>query len=207
MPVRIKICGITRYEDAKVAVSLGVDALGFIFYDKSPRYITPENAGKIINKLPPFISKVGVFVDSHPASIMDIAQKSGIDTVQLQGNETPDIARKLPLSVIKAFSVKPGWDMSVMDKYDVAGFLLDAWASDRRGGTGTTFDWAIAREAVVRHRHIILAGGLNPVNVEEALEAVCPYAVDLNSGLEVSPGIKNPRKMKDAVGIIRSWNR
>jgi len=205
MPVKIKICGITQYEDAKVAASLGVDALGFIFYEKSPRYITPENAEKIIRKLPPFIAKVGVFVDASPESIIEAAQKSGIDTIQLHGNEPAETARRLPLPVIKAFSVAPGWDMTVMEGYDVAAFLLDTWTEGRRGGTGETFDWSIARQAAARPTPLILAGGLGPVNMKEALEIVRPYAVDVNSGVEIRPGIKNPHKMKEVVGIVKAW--
>jgi phosphoribosylanthranilate isomerase len=205
MPVRIKICGITRFEDARIAVNLGVDALGFIFYDKSPRYITPAQAGAIIAKLPPFVTKVGVFVDSHPTSIMAAAQESGIDTVQLHGSETPDIARRLPFTVIKSFAVKPEWNPSVLDNYDVAGFLLDTWDPGHKGGTGKTFDWQLARQAATKHKNIILAGGLGPVNIREALENVQPYAVDFNSGVEIKPGIKNPHKMKEAVAIVKSW--
>jgi phosphoribosylanthranilate isomerase len=203
--VKIKICGITRYEDARVAVNLGADALGFIFYDKSPRYIEPARAGDIIAKLPPFVAKVGVFVDAHPTAIMHAADKSGIDTVQLHGDEPPDTARRLPLSVIKSFAVKPGWDMSVMEAYDVAGFLLDTWDESHMGGTGKTFDWSVARKAVAAHRHIILAGGLGPVNIKEALDNVRPYAVDVNSGVEIKPGIKNPHKMKEVVNIVKAW--
>jgi phosphoribosylanthranilate isomerase len=205
MPIRVKICGITQYEDARIAVNLGVDAVGFIFYEKSPRYIAPEKAGDIIAKLPPFVSKVGVFVDSHPTSIMQAAQESGIDTVQLHGNEGPDIARRLPFTIIKACSVGPDWDISVLDTYPAAGFLLDTWHAELKGGTGKTFDWKIAKAAVSRHKHIVLAGGLGPVNIKEALEAVYPYGIDFNSGVEIKPGIKNPHKMKEAVEIVKAW--
>ncbi|MBD3391332.1 MAG: phosphoribosylanthranilate isomerase [Chitinivibrionales bacterium] len=206
MEVKIKICGITRYEDARVAINLGVDALGFIFYEKSPRHITPARAGAIIAKLPPFVAKVGVFVDAHPAAIMDAAQESGIDTVQLHGNETPDIARRLPFTVIKAFPVGPDFDPQALESWDVAGFLLDTWDDSRKGGTGKSFDWSTARTVVAEHKkNVILAGGLGPVNIREALDAVRPYAVDFNSGVEIKPGVKNPHKMKDAVGIVKAW--
>ena len=205
MSVKIKICGITQYEDARVAANLGVDALGFIFYEKSARYIPPKKAGEIIAKLPPFISKVGVFVDAHPTSIMQAASESGIDTVQLHGNEPPQTALRLPFTIIKAFSVSPDWDMSVLDTYPAAGFLLDTWDTDKKGGTGKTCDWQIAKSAALRHKNIILAGGLGPVNIKEALEAVQPYAVDVNSGVEIKPGIKNPHKVKEVVAIVKSW--
>ncbi len=205
MPVKIKVCGITRYDDARTAVNLGVDALGFIFYDRSPRYISPSKAGQIIRKLPPFVSKVGVFVDAHPTAIIQAAQQSGIDTVQLHGNETPDIARRLPFTVIKAFSVGNDWDLAVLDQYDVAAFLLDTWDESAKGGTGKTFDWSIAKAAVAKKKHVILAGGLGPINIREALDAVQPYAVDVNSGVEIKPGIKNPHKMKEVVTIVKAW--
>jgi phosphoribosylanthranilate isomerase len=205
MGVKIKICGITKYEDARVAVNLGVDAIGFIFYDKSPRFIDPARAGEIVAQLPPFVSKVGVFVDAHPTSIMDAAQKSGIDTVQLHGNETPDIARRLPFTVIKAFAVGPQWDVGIMDSYDVAGFLLDTWDETQKGGTGKAFDWTIAKRAVATKKPVILAGGLGPVNIKEALDCVQPYGVDVNSGVEIKPGIKNPHKMKEVVTIVKAW--
>jgi phosphoribosylanthranilate isomerase len=205
MSVKIKICGITQYEDARVAAGLGVDALGFIFYKKSRRYITPQDAGKIIQKLPPFIARVGVFVNEPVESILETARLSGIDTVQLHGKESPEYAKRLPFTVIRAFAVKPGWDMSVMDEWDVSGYLLDTWDRGSAGGTGKTFDWALARDAALKHKNIVLAGGLNPVNVLEALETVQPWAIDLNSGVEIKPGIKNPHKMKEAVKIIRAW--
>jgi phosphoribosylanthranilate isomerase len=205
MAVRIKICGITRYEDAKVAANLGVDAVGFIFYEKSARYIPPAKAAQIIKRLPPFISRVGVFVDQDPANVVEIARTTGIDTIQLHGNERPDYCRKIPFPVIKAFSVTPESDLSILQEYDVAGFLLDTWHPSLRGGTGMTFDWSVARKACGLHPHVLLAGGLGPSNLLEALDAVGPYGVDINSGVEIKPGVKNPHKMRDAVGIAKKW--
>jgi phosphoribosylanthranilate isomerase len=207
MAIRIKICGITRFEDAKVAAGLGVDALGFIFYPKSPRHITPDAAAAIIKQLPPFISRVGVFVDEDLEKVIQIARTAGIDTIQLHGSETPRYCSKIPLPVVKAFSIDSSTDISLLGQYSVSGFLLDTWASDRRGGTGKTFDWSIARTASTRYRNIILAGGLNPQNMEEAVSTVLPYGVDISSGVEIKPGIKNPRKIRDVVQIIRAWER
>jgi len=207
MPVRIKICGITRYEDAKVAASIGADAVGFIFYAKSPRCITPEDAAHIIKQLPPFVSRVGVFVDEDIDRVIAVARATGIDTVQLHGTESPRYCTKLPLPVIKAFSIDSSTDLTLLEQYRVAGFLLDTWAAGRRGGTGRTFDWSIARSACIKYSRVILAGGLNPTNLEEALETVQPYGIDINSGVEIKPGIKNPRKMRDAVQIVRAWER
>jgi phosphoribosylanthranilate isomerase len=205
MPIKVKICGITQYEDAKVAVSLGVDALGFIFYPKSPRYISPLKARDIIKRLPPFIAKVGVFVNSDAAAIMKAAQQAGVDTVQLHGNEPPSLCQALPIAVIKAFSVGPDFDPSVLDTYPASGFLLDTWSDSLAGGTGRTFDWSIAKSVTQYHHNIILAGGLGPTNIAEALETVQPYAVEFNSGVEIKPGVKNPRKMRDAVAIVKGW--
>jgi phosphoribosylanthranilate isomerase len=205
--IRIKICGITRLEDAKAAASLGVDALGFIFYPKSPRYIKPEAAAAIIKELPPFISRVGVFVDEEVDKVMKIAAESGIDTVQLHGTESPRYCEKISLPVVKAFSIEPNTDLNLLAKYRVNGFLLDTWSAGSRGGTGKTFDWSIASAACTKFHHVILAGGLNPSNLVEALSTVAPYGVDINSGVEIKPGVKNPHKMREAVKVIRAWER
>jgi phosphoribosylanthranilate isomerase len=205
MPVKVKICGITQYEDAKTAVSVGVDALGFIFYPKSPRYIHPSKAHEIIKRLPPFVAKVGVFVNSDASAVMTAVQQSGVDTVQLHGNEPPEFCRKLPMTVIKAFPVGKDFDPAILDEYPVSGFLLDTWSDAVPGGTGRTFDWSIAKSATQYHHNIILAGGLGPTNIAEALETVQPYAVEFNSGVEIKPGIKNPRKMLAAVEIVKNW--
>lgn len=204
MIIRIKICGITRLADARVAVNLGVDALGFIFYPKSPRYIRPSAAAAIISKLPPLIAKVGVFVDETEKNIRSIIDTTGIDTLQLHGNEPPRFCANFNLPVIKAFSIGPGADLSILRQYKVSAFLLDTWHPDHRGGTGRVFDWSIAKEAAVQYP-IILAGGLGPVNVQEAIEMVCPYGVDINSGVEIKPGVKNPHKMREVLGIVRGF--
>ncbi|MBD3241300.1 MAG: phosphoribosylanthranilate isomerase [Chitinivibrionales bacterium] len=205
MPVRIKICGITRYEDAKTAVGLGVDALGFIFYPKSPRFVQPQDARTIIERLPPFVSRVGVFVDEDAEKVKEIVAYTGIDTLQLHGNETPRYCTQFRQAVIKAFRVGPGIEEPDFDRYPVNGFLLDTWDAASQGGTGKTFDWGIARRACLTHANIILAGGLGPSNLVEALDAVRPYGIDLNSGVEVKPGVKNPHKLHQAVSAARGW--
>ena len=204
MSVRIKICGITRYEDARVSLNLGADALGFIFYPGSPRYIKPSDAARIIKKLPPFISKVGVFVNEETGSVKRTAEISGIDTVQLHGDESPEYCASMKCPVIKAFAVQPATDISIMSQYEANGLLLDTWDSCRKGGTGMTFDWSVAARACAQYPNIILAGGLGPSNIAEALEAVRPYAVDVNSGVEISPGIKNPYKIKDVIEAVKN---
>lgn len=205
MSVRIKICGITRFEDARIAANLGVDALGFIFYKKSPRYIAPENASLIIRQLPPFVSRVGVFVDEEPHNVIDIVRQAGIDTIQLHGSETPEYCNQMPLPVIKTISIKPDTDLSILEKYKTSGILLDTWHDGMSGGTGKTFDWSIAKKICTRYGNIVLAGGLGPTNLEEALKMVYPYGVDINSGVEIMPGVKNPHKMRDAVRIVKNW--
>ena len=205
MPVRVKIEGITLYEDAKTAVSVGVDALGFIFYPKSPRFIHPLKARDIIRRLPPFVAKVGVFVNDKPSAITAVVKETGIDTVQLHGSEPPSLCEELSTAIIKAFPVGPDFDLAILDTYPVNAYLLDTWSDTLPGGTGRTFDWSIAKKAAQYHHNIILAGGLGPANIAEALETVQPYAVEFNSGVEIQPGVKNPRKMRDAVEIVKNW--
>ena len=203
MRTRIKICGITRVEDAAAAVRLGADALGFIFVPASPRYIRPAAAAEIVKKLPPFVSKVGVFVNEDPNIAIEASRAAGVDVVQLHGDETPEYCAGFPMPVIKVFSVGADFDPSVMRRYAAAGYLLDTWDPKRRGGSGNTFDWSIAAKACGMYDTVILSGGLNPSNVREAVEAVHPYAVDLNSGVEISPGVKDHDKIKAAVSAVK----
>jgi phosphoribosylanthranilate isomerase len=208
--MRIKICGITRYEDARTAANLGADALGFIFYSKSPRYISPTNAAEITKKLPPFVSRVGVFVDEDPQRVLDVARIAGIDTIQLHGNETPEYCASIPLPVIKVFSIRDNFDVSIIQAYknvNVAGILLDTWDSERRGGSGNTFDWSVALKVCDKSDKVILSGGLGPSNIREAIDTVRPYAVDVNSGVEISPGVKSPYKMRDVISIVRKMGQ
>jgi phosphoribosylanthranilate isomerase len=203
--VRIKICGITRFEDARIAANLGADALGFNFFKKSPRYITPENAAQIIRQLPPFISRVGIFVDEDLSKVLEIAQIAGIDTLQLHGSESPDYCDQSPLPVLKVFSVKPDMDFSIIDTYKTAGILLDTWNGQMHGGSGKTFNWTIAKNICARFNNVVIAGGLGASNIVEALDTVHPYGVDINSGVEIMPGVKNPHKMRDVMKIVKNW--
>jgi phosphoribosylanthranilate isomerase len=207
MKIRIKICGITRTEDAKTAAHLGVDALGFIFVKKSHRFIDAKAAAGIIRELPPFVSRVGVFVDETIENIVEICRIANIDTVQLHGSESPEFCAKVPFPVVKAVSVNDDTDISIIDAYAVSGILLDTWSTGMSGGTGKTFDWNIAKKACLRNERIILAGGLGPSNIEDALSAVQPYGVDINSGVEIKPGIKNPHKIRDVIRLVRNWKR
>ncbi len=193
--MRVKICGITNSEDAHAAVEYGADALGFVFA-KSPRQITKEQARDIIAELPPFVSPVGVFVDEKADKIKEICDFCGIQTVQLHGNEQPSYLKELEgYKLIKAFRVKEEDDLKQVANYKPHAFLLDSYVKGVMGGTGVSFKWEIARQA---HKYgiIILSGGLTPENVKEAIQMVKPYAVDVSSGVESSPGKKDKLVMK-----------
>lgn len=194
--VKVKICGITNLEDAIAAVEFGADTLGFVFFKKSPRYISPAKAKAIIKKLPPFISSVGVFVNEDNIIVEKIADETGIDAIQLHGDEPPN-ACNLSRPVIKAIRVKSIDNLEIISKYKnkVSAFLLDTYTPEIFGGTGQIFNWDIAVEAKQFGR-IILAGGLTPENIGQAIRRVHPYAVDVSSGVEAEKGRKDHRKMK-----------
>jgi phosphoribosylanthranilate isomerase len=207
--VRVKICGITSVEDALLACELGADAIGLNFYDKSPRCISPFAASKIIQKLPPFVAPVGVFVNWQAAPVTTLAKALALSAAQLHGDEPPklvgEIAKKV--SVIKALHVGKGTALPPFAKYRVAtAFLLDAPHSGQYGGTGHTTDWSLAHTAAKSHR-ILLAGGLTPENVTEAILAVRPYAVDVTSGVEAKPGKKDPAKLRTFFDEVARANR
>ena len=199
--IKVKICGITNKEDALYAAGCGADALGFIFYEKSPRYIEPDNAKTIIAALPPFVTTVGVFVNKDFNDIRDITLLTGVTVVQLHGDESPSYCNLVEGKLIKAIRVKNDSSIEGLKKYDVDTFLLDSFDKNSFGGSGLTFDWKLAEKAK-QYGKIILAGGLTPDNVEEAVKKVVPYGVDVNSGVEKKPGIKNKNKVKEF--IIRS---
>lgn len=177
------------------AVEAGADALGFVFYDKSPRCIAPENAAEIIRALPPFVTVVGLFVNADIEMLNSTAERCGLDLVQLHGDETPEFCSMVNRRVIKVFRVKDGQSLDPIKDYHVAGYLLDAYSPQVYGGSGLTFNWDIARDAK-KFGPVILAGGLTPDNVRQAVETVEPYAVDVSSGVEASPGKKDPVKVK-----------
>ena len=194
--LRIKICGITNRKDAFVAIDYGADALGFVFYEKSPRSVTPEIAKTIVSSLPPFISSVGVFVDMDKEKLEEITRYAGLDLIQLHGSETPEFCR-LSRKTIKAFRIKELSDLEPLKLYKaVPAFLLDTYEPDVVGGTGQIFNWEIAIEAK-KYGTIILAGGLTHENIEEAVNLVQPYAVDVSSGVEgENKGKKDHKKLK-----------
>ena len=192
----VKICGITNLDDAFAAIEYGANALGFIFHSESPRAITPDTAKKIISELPPFVVTVGVFVNRNKTEVCKIASNTGVNIIQLHGSESPDdyvSCRK----VIKALRIKDITDLKAINNYKSASaILLDTYTKDNVGGTGQIFNWEIAVEAKNFSR-IILAGGLTPENIEEAVKIVRPYGVDVASGVEgTQPGKKDHNKLK-----------
>ncbi|MDP2279270.1 MAG: phosphoribosylanthranilate isomerase [Nitrospirota bacterium] len=195
--VKVKVCGITNLDDAMAAADFGADALGFVFFKNSPRYLSPANAKKIIKKLPPFISTVGVFVNEDKNTIKKTVSQAGIDVIQLHGEEPPAACRLSEHLVIKAIRVKSIDNLEIISKYKdkVSAFLLDTYAPEIFGGTGQVFNWDIAVEAK-KFGRVILAGGLTPENIEKAVRLVHPYAVDVSSGVEAEKGKKDHLKMK-----------
>ncbi len=209
--IRIKMCGVTRLIDAQAAVSAGIDAIGFIFHQKSERNINPDKARQIIEQLPPFINTVGVFVDKKLREVEEIIDYCRLAYAQLHGQESPKYCERLarfgaPCQVIKAFRVTPELSAEDIEPYDayVRGYLLDTYHRQMVGGTGETFDWGLIGKLRL-NRPLLLAGGLKPDNILTALDAVCPYAVDVNSGLETQPGIKDHSLVKELVSKVRAF--
>lgn len=204
---KVKICGITNLEDALMSVELGADALGFNFFEKSPRYIAPNLAKRIIKQLPIGVKSVGVFVNETIDTVTEIAKITEIDFIQLHGDETPKFAKQLQIStglqVIKAFRVSGYFNAARMMKYQVDTVLLDSYSGAEYGGTGEIFDWSVATQVRELFPKLYLAGGLNPQNVGEAIRLVTPYAVDACSGLESSKGIKDRNKVEAFIRNIR----
>lgn len=195
--VKIKICGITNYDDAALAANLGADALGFIFAS-SPRKIEPENARAIIRKLPPFVKSIGVFVNEETNKIMDIIEYCGLDNVQLHGNESPETCEEFMPRTIKALRIKDDCTPEQYETYKgkVKAFLLDTYSEKAAGGTGKTFNWDMAVKIKKLGVPIILAGGLVPSNIKDAILKVNPYGLDISSGIEEQPGKKDHSLME-----------
>lgn len=202
MTVRIKICGITSREDALHAAACGADALGFVFYAGSPRCVTPDEARAIIEVLPPFVTRVGLFVNETPERVLAIADKCGLDAAQLHGDEPPSACHLPPYRVIKGVRPRTVADLEALSAYPVAALLVDAAVPGHFGGTGQRADWELAAQAAAAHR-VILAGGLTPANVAEAIRRVRPYAVDVSSGVESRPGQKDPEKVAQFIRMAR----
>lgn len=194
--MRVKICGITTPQDALAATEAGADALGFVFYKGSPRHIFPEEAARIIAQLPPFVQAVGLFVNENPDTVNQIVRLCHLGLVQLHGDESPDYCSQIDARIMKAFRVRSLTCLDPISDYRLSGCLLDAYSPTAYGGTGQIFNWEIAREAVKRGHRIVLAGGLTPDNVAEAIRQVQPWAVDVSSGVESAPGKKDADKVR-----------
>jgi len=209
MMMRVKICGITNWKDAQIAIDAGADALGFNFYTKSPRRVAVSHAKEIIRHMPSHVAAVGVFVNASAGEILRIAHAANLGVLQLHGEESPAtverLAREYP--VIKAFRVGPRFRASELKKYPAAaGFLLDGYDAEHRGGTGESFNWDIARKAK-RYGVVILAGGLRAENVVKAIRQGKPFAIDVCSGVETRPGKKDVKKVKQLMARVKRARR
>jgi phosphoribosylanthranilate isomerase len=208
--LKVKICGITNAEDATVAVEAGADALGFVFYRKSPRYIDPTLARQIVMGLPPLVIPVGVFVDEEQQMVQNIMDDCGLAVAQLHGNESAIYCKELGRTVWKALRVKDRSTFLALAEFrgraGVRGFVLDAYSDQAYGGTGQVIDWQLASE-VAKAANILLAGGLTPDNVEKAIEAVRPYGVDVSSGVESAPGKKDHEKVRAFIRAAKVVSR
>lgn len=204
--MKVKICGITNREDAEVAVQAGADALGFVMYRKSPRFVEPAVARAIVAGLPPLVLPIGVFVNEEAATVRGLMDECGFALAQLHGDESALYCQGLGRPALKAIRLKDRGTFlalgELQGRANIRGFLIDAFSDQAYGGTGQTVDWTLAQEAA-RSMPIILAGGLTPANVADAITHVRPYGVDVSSGVEQSPGKKNPDKVKAFIEAAR----
>ncbi len=204
MVTRVKICGITRIEDALAAARLGADAIGLVFYAGSPRAVTPAQARAIVDALPPFVVTVGLFVNADAAEVRAVLDAVPLNLLQFHGDETPDFCAGFGLPFLRAVRVRAGTDLLqyAQEFHAAKGLLLDAWVEGVRGGTGAVFDWALIPRDLPMP--VVLSGGLNPDNVEQAVRRVRPWAVDVSSGVESAKGIKDARKMEAFMTGVRN---
>ena len=207
--MRVKVCGITRLEDARIATDLGAFAIGFVFWPASPRFVDAERARSIVRALPPLVMAIGVFVDQPQAEVNEVADRVGLGAVQLHGNETPAYCEGIERRVIRAIGLRESMDVKSVDQWPPSvTVLLDAYDPEKRGGTGRPVDWTIAA-AIASARPTILSGGLRPENVGAAITTVRPYAIDVSSGVEARPGVKDARRLRaffEAVGEVTAGN-
>ena len=206
MRTRVKICGITRFEDAMAAVDAGADALGFVFYSKSPRAVSIADAAPIIAQLPPFVTSVALFVDAEPEFIRKVVDKTQVDLLQFHGNESADECGDYSRPYIKALRMRPDLDLNqeMLAYASARGVLLDAYTPGIPGGTGEKFDWS--RIPAHLAAGITLAGGLDSSNVAAAVDQVRPYAIDVSGGVEQSKGIKDAEKLKQFIAEVHRVN-
>lgn len=204
MSTIVKICGITNTADALAAASAGADAIGLMFYEKSPRNLTLPAAAEIARALPPYIIKVGVFVNPAEEFVLRAVGECGLNIAQFHGDETPEFCSLFPVMVLKAFRIRDAESLKPLPSYPTDAWLLDAYSPDKPGGTGERFNWDLAIEAQNLGKPIFLAGGLTPKNVAEAIRQVRPYAVDVSSGVESSPGRKDHAKVTAFIKAAKS---
>jgi phosphoribosylanthranilate isomerase len=203
MPTAVKICGITRIEDALAAARCGAHAIGLVFYRPSPRYVDPDRAGEIIRALPPFVTAVGLFVDAPAQEVRAVLAQAPVSLLQFHGAESSAFCRQFGLPYIKAVRIRAGVDLLqyAQDYHDAKALLLDAFVDGAHGGTGATFDWSLVRERLPLP--IVLSGGLTAGNVANAIRAVHPWAVDVSSGVEAEKGIKDAAKIAAFISGVR----
>jgi phosphoribosylanthranilate isomerase len=203
MDVKVKICGLTSAADAQAAVAAGADAVGLMFYAGSPRYVSMEAAQGIAAGLPASVIRVGVFVDPHPSDVFAAIQLCGLSLLQFHGAETPEFCAQFGVMTLKAFRVANAGSLRFLAGFQADAFLLDSYCPEMAGGTGQTFNWDLAVQARQFGKPIFLAGGLTPQNVAEAVRQAQPFAVDVSSGVEQSPGKKDAKKMQDFIAAVR----
>jgi phosphoribosylanthranilate isomerase len=203
VPVRVKICGITNAADAVAAVDAGADALGFMFFENSKRNVSPNIVAEIIRELPPFVAKVGVFVNATKLFVMKSIGMSGISTLQFHGEEPPEFCAQFGPNAIKAFRIRGPESLQQCLNYRNHAWLLDSYVDGALGGTGVAFDWNVAVEATRLNRLVILAGGLKAETVAEAVRKVRPFAVDVSSGVESAPGRKDHARLRQFIDAAK----
>lgn len=202
--VKVKICGITNLEDANASVEAGCDALGFLFYRKSPRYVSPLLARKIIKQLPERIIKIGVFVNTKEKSVKKIARLCGLNMLQFHGNESVEFCNKFKhYKIIKAFRVRGKIDSEKIAQYKTFAYLFDAFSKNKFGGTGKKFNWNLVRHLGILKKPIFLSGGLSESNVQKAIKSARPDWIDVSSSLEIRPGKKDENKMKNFIAKVK----
>lgn len=203
MDVKVKICGITNLEDAKAAIDAGADALGFMFFEQSARAVTVESVAAIVPELSPWVMRVGVFVDPQPELVFAAIQRCSLNLLQFHGNESPEFCAQFGVMSMKAFRIKDATSLDALPSYSTDALLLDSYVAGKQGGTGEKFNWDLAIEAKKLNKPIFLAGGLTPENVADAVRKVEPFAVDVSSGVELSPGKKDHQKIRSFISAVR----
>jgi phosphoribosylanthranilate isomerase len=204
MSVQVKICGLTRVADALAAAEAGVDLVGLMFYERSPRHVTLDQAVEISRALPLQVLRVGVFVNPQPEAVMQAVQACGLGLLQFHGEETPEFCTQFGLMSMKAFRLRDEASLAALPGYHTDAWLLDAWSPAALGGTGERFNWELAVTARALGRPIFLAGGLTPANVADAVRQVMPFGVDVSSGVESAPGLKDAAKMRAFIAAAKS---